>query len=90
MVNQSDFSKTYCQKNKGWFAYQKHKGRDFSISAAIACLSHVKYELELHLLLDKISTEPLIEELDALIYTEKRLRQFLAEHKISEVKPASE
>jgi len=87
--NQSNFSRDFCQKHKGWLAYQKHKGRDFSISAAISCLAHVEYELGMYQFLDEISLDPLIEEIDALSYAEKHLRQFLAEHKISEVKSAS-
>ena len=32
------FSTDYLGKNKNWFAYQKHVGRDFSVDAAVQCL----------------------------------------------------
>jgi|GEM_PF-2393038 hypothetical protein len=36
------FSADYLGKNKNWFAYQKHLGRDFSIDAAIQCLRRTR------------------------------------------------
>jgi hypothetical protein len=86
VTNQADFSTTFCKKHKGWMAYQTHKGRDFSIGAAISCLSYIKQELELYLILNDVAFEPLIEETNALTYAENTLRQFLAENGISEVK----
>ena len=36
------FSADYLGKNKNWFAYQKHVGRDFSVDAAIQCLRRIR------------------------------------------------
>jgi len=36
------FSADYLGKNKNWFAYQKHVGRDFSVDAAIQCLLRIR------------------------------------------------
>jgi len=36
------FSADYLDKNKNWFAYQKHLGRDFSVDAAIHCLRRTR------------------------------------------------
>lgn len=36
------FSSDYLGKNKNWFAYQKHVGRDFSVDAAIQCLLRIR------------------------------------------------
>ena len=36
------FSSDYLGKNKNWFAYQKHTGRDFSIDAAVKCLRSIR------------------------------------------------
>jgi len=34
-----DFSMRYLGKNKNWYAYQTHTGREFSVDAAINCLA---------------------------------------------------
>lgn len=36
------FSRQYCGKNPNWASYQKHKKRDFSLSAALNCLSAIE------------------------------------------------
>lgn len=36
------FSSDYLGKNRNWFSYQKHTGRDFSIDAAIQCLRKIR------------------------------------------------
>lgn len=36
------FSRTYLNKSKNWYAYQKHTGRDFSVDAAIQCLRGIR------------------------------------------------
>jgi hypothetical protein len=36
------FSSTYLNKNKNWYAYQKHTGRDYSVDAAIQCLRGIR------------------------------------------------
>lgn len=43
LVNSAEaFSRDYLGKCKGWYAFQKHTGRDFSISAAIHCLRSLR------------------------------------------------
>lgn len=43
-----DFSRDYLGKNKNWYAFQTHTGRDFSVAAAVQCLRKIelclKYE----------------------------------------------
>ena len=36
------FSADYLGKNRNWYAFQKHAGRDFSLAAAIQCLRSVR------------------------------------------------
>jgi hypothetical protein len=36
------FSSNYLGKNHNWYAYQKHTGRDYSVSAAIQCLRSIR------------------------------------------------
>jgi hypothetical protein len=36
------FSKEHLGKNRNWFSYQKHTGRDFSVDAAIQCLRSIR------------------------------------------------
>ena len=40
--NAEAFSSTYLSKNRNWFSYQKHTGRDFSFDAAIQCLRSLR------------------------------------------------
>jgi hypothetical protein len=40
-----ELSRTWCKKNRNWFARQKHAGQDFSVDAAINCLSHTRVRL---------------------------------------------
>ena len=41
-ANYAEFSVVFCGKNPNWYAYQKHKGRDFSLSALINCLARFR------------------------------------------------
>lgn len=72
------FSADYLGKNRNWFAYQKHVGRDYSVSAAIQCLRAIKGSLKR-------------EDLDAqnrtlLMRTAEQLQLHLAtKHSIAEV-----
>ena len=36
------FSKAYLGRNKNWYAYQKHAGRDYSVDAAVQCLRYLR------------------------------------------------
>ena len=36
------FSRDYLGKNKNWYAFQTHTGRDFSLGAAVLCLRAVR------------------------------------------------
>lgn len=40
-----ELSRTWCNKNQNWFAWQKHAGQDFSIDAAINCLTRTRRRL---------------------------------------------
>lgn len=40
-----ELSRTWCKKNRNWFAWQKHAGQDFSVDAAINCLAHTRARL---------------------------------------------
>lgn len=40
-----DMSKHWCNKNRNWFAWQKHAGNDFSVDAAINCLAYTRQRL---------------------------------------------
>jgi hypothetical protein len=36
------FSRDYLSKNKNWYAFQTHTGRDFSVAAAVQCLRSLR------------------------------------------------
>lgn len=36
------FSRDYLGKNKNWYAFQTHAGREFSIAAAVQCLRSLR------------------------------------------------
>lgn len=36
------FSRDYLGKNKNWYAFQTHTGRDFSVAAAVQCLRSLR------------------------------------------------
>jgi hypothetical protein len=36
------FSRDYLCKNKNWYAFQTHTGRDFSVAAAVQCLRSLR------------------------------------------------
>ena len=40
-----ELSRTWCKKNRNWFAWQKHAGQDFSVDAAINCLAYTRVRL---------------------------------------------
>lgn len=39
------FSRDYLGKNKNWYAFQTHTGRDFSFAAAVQCLQTIRLAL---------------------------------------------
>lgn len=41
-----ELSQDWCNKNRNWFAFQKHAGQDFSIDAAINCLARTRDRLD--------------------------------------------
>mgnify|MGYP001765413923 CR=1 FL=1 len=40
-----EFSRDYLGKNKNWYAFQTHTGRDFSVAAAVQCLRSLRSRL---------------------------------------------
>jgi len=44
------FSTQYLHKNRNWYAWQRHAGRDLSAAAAVNCLRAVRAQLSLPLL----------------------------------------
>ena len=46
--NQEHFSQHYLGKSRSWYAVQTHERRDFSISAAIACLRNIRGATHCH------------------------------------------
>ena len=36
------FSRDYLGKNKNWYAFQTHTGREFSVAAAVQCLRSLR------------------------------------------------
>lgn len=64
------FSCTYVLRNPNWFAYQKHNGRDFSLTAAIDCRRSVRKQLEREAALNEVQTR-------ALTAIEDRLSEFV-------------
>lgn len=36
------FSRDYLGKNKNWYAFQTHTGREFSVAAAVQCLRSIR------------------------------------------------
>jgi DNA-binding transcriptional ArsR family regulator len=42
VTTREQFSTQYVGKNPNWYSYQIHVGRDFSVSAAIECLRHIR------------------------------------------------
>ena len=72
------FSKNYLGKNSNWYAYQKHTGRDYSVSAAIQCLRSIRLQLRQ----TAISTA----QIHALKYLERKLLTYLNEqHGVAEI-----
>lgn len=59
-------------------------GRDFSVSAAVTCLTTVKQELAILLAEQAISDKTSIHEIHALQNAENELRRFLAAYGIAE------
>lgn len=39
------FSRDYLGRNSNWYAYNKHRGRDYSVGAAIQCLRYTRTQL---------------------------------------------
>jgi len=80
----SEFSRVFCGKNVNWTAYQNHKGRDFSISAAINCLSNIQLRARAmaKLASSDLPCSPM--EFEALKIAEHAVKSFLWEkHQIS-------
>lgn len=63
------FSSNYLNKNHNWYAYQKHTGRDYSVSAAIECLLSIRSQ--------QCSNELTAAQLTALQQLEKQLAAYL-------------
>ena len=42
VVSARDFSQKYCGKNPNWASNQRHKRRDFSLEAALTCISSIE------------------------------------------------
>lgn len=64
------FSKEYLNKSRSWYAVQTHMQRDFSLSAAIECLRHIRTV--------QISNEPKHREQEtALTNVEYLLKNYL-------------
>jgi len=45
IYNAEQLSVEWCNKNKNWFAWQRHAEQDFSVDAAINCLAHTRKRL---------------------------------------------
>jgi len=72
------FSRHYLHKNKNWFAFQRHTGRDFSVNAAIQCLRTTRTQQH--------ATHLTSTQRHALQHTETQLMDYLhAHHSIAEV-----
>jgi len=66
------FSTRYLGRNKNWYAWQRHAGRDLSAAAAVNCLRAVRAQLSLPLLAN--------EQRQALAETAAQLLEHLKEH----------
>lgn len=66
-----DFSTQYLGRNKNWYAWQRHAGRELSAAAAVNCLRAVRAQLATPLLATaqqhalKETAEQLLEHLQA-------------------------
>jgi hypothetical protein len=76
-----ELSQIWCQKNRNWFAWQKHAGQDFSIDAAINCLAKTRQRLVERQ--DKAGQRGLVE-------VEQLLSDYLLhKHKVAEIAAAA-
>lgn len=66
------FSTDYLQRNRNWYAYQKHAVRDFSFGSAVACLRAIHKNRNCQSLTAL--------QLIALQKAESELASFLARH----------
>ena len=41
------FSRQYLGRNRNWYAWQKHAGRDIGAAAAVQCLRSIRAQLQL-------------------------------------------
>jgi hypothetical protein len=64
-----EFSINYLGRSKNWYSFQKHKGRDFSVAAAVQCLRSLR----------SLQTAPSIEQAQrrALAAAERALLEHL-------------
>jgi hypothetical protein len=84
--NGEEFSTDWCNKSKSWFSERKHSGRDFSVTAAIDCLSKVQLKAVTLQLSNRRMGGLLEAEIRGLNKVNTALRTFLAEqHRITEV-----
>ena len=67
------FSRDYVGKCSNWFAWQRHKQRDFSIQSAIQCLRSIRAQKQRDPALDMVQRL-------ALTTAERRLIEHLNEH----------
>jgi hypothetical protein len=75
----SEFSRDFCGKNVNWTSYQQHKKRDFSISAAMNCLSNIQVRAKAIAKMVSVSPPSLADQLDALQLAEQLVRNYLWE-----------
>lgn len=66
------FSTEYLGRNRNWYAWQRHAGRDISAGAAISCLRTVRTQLSLRALAS--------DQRRALAATAEQLLTYLKEH----------
>ncbi|WP_417247402.1 DUF6626 family protein [Celeribacter sp.] len=84
--NGEEFSTDWCNKSKSWFSERKHSGRDFSVTAAIDCLSRVQLRAVTLQLSNRRMGGLLEAEIRGLNEVNAALRTFLSEqHRITEV-----
>lgn len=72
------FSRGFLGKNRNWYAYQKHVGRDYSLGAAIQCLRNIRFQQR------QLAANT--EQADVLQHAEQQLADYLtAQHCIANV-----
>ena len=72
----TEFSTFWCNKNANWYAYQNYMGNDFSLGAAINCLSKLRQEMASQ---KHRGTTQQIQELENLLVEFLRLKHRVAD-----------